>query len=131
LIETFNSAEIRFDIARICMMASRIKTILSKVIKSNNRDDEVAATVDPPTAVEQKIKTIMARVFKIDLDEINEASSSDNLVQWTSLGHVDFVLELQKEFDVEFTDTQIVEELLSFKTVVQTVEKALTEKNHR
>jgi acyl carrier protein len=113
------------------MMAPSIKTILSKVIKSNNRDDEAAATVDPPTSLEQKIKTTMARVFKIDIDEINEASSSDNVARWTSLGHVDFVLELQKEFDVEFTDTQIVEELLSFKTVVQTVEKALKEKNHR
>jgi len=113
------------------MMASSIKTILSKVIQSNTRDDEAAAADDPPISVAQKIKMIMARVFKIDLDEINEESSSDNVARWTSLGHVDFVLELQKEFDVEFTDTQIVEELLSFKTVVQTVEKALTEKNHR
>lgn len=113
------------------MMAPTIKMILSKVIKSTTRDDEAAATVDPPTSLEHKIKAIMARVFKIELDEINEASSSDNVVKWTSLGHVDFVLELQKEFDVEFTDTQIVEELLSFKTVVQTVEKALKEKKHR
>ena len=113
------------------MMAPSIKAILSKVIKSNTPDDEAAATVDPPTSVAQKIKTTMARVFKIDIDAINEASSSDNVARWTSLGHVDFVLELQKEFDIEFTDTQIVEELLSFKTVVQTVEKALKEKSHR
>jgi acyl carrier protein len=112
-------------------MALKIKSILSKVIKTDHSEDEAPVIVDQSTSVEQKIKAIMVSVFKIDISEINEETSSDNVPQWTSLEHVDFVLNLQKQFDIEFTDSQIVEELLSYKTAVQTVEAALQEKNHR
>ena len=113
------------------MMPPKLKAIMSKVFKSDNNEDEASVNVDQLTSVEQKIKAIMVSVLKIDINEINEDTSSDNVAQWTSLEHVDFVLNLQKEFDLEFTDSQIVEELLSYKTVVQTVDAALQEKNHR
>ena len=111
-------------------MALKIKSILSKVLKSDDSDDEAPGIVDQSTSVEQKIKAIMVSVFKIDIREINEETSSDNVPQWTSLEHVDFVLNLQKEFDIEFTDSQIVEELLSYRTVVQTVTAAVKGKNN-
>ena len=37
---------------------------------------------------------------------------------------------MQKEFDIEFTDSQIVEELLGYKTVVQAVTAAINGKNN-
>jgi len=111
-------------------MALKIKSILAKVIKTDHREDEMRAIVDQATAVEHKIKAIMASVFKIDMSEINDETSSDNLPQWTSLAHVDFVLTLQKEFGLAFTDSQIVEELLSFRTIVQTVTAALNDQNN-
>ena len=111
-------------------MALKIKSILSKVIKTDHREDEAPGIVDQSTSVEQKIKAIMVSVFKMDIREINEETSSDNVPQWTSLEHVDFVLNLQKEFDIEFTDSQIVEELLSYRTVVQTVTAAVKGKNN-
>ena len=111
-------------------MALKIKSILSKVLKSDHRKDEAPGIVDQSTSLEQKIKAIMVSVFKIDIREINEETSSDNVPQWTSLEHVDFVLNLQKEFDIEFTDSQIVEELLSYRTVVQTVTAAVKGKNN-
>ena len=111
-------------------MALKIKSILSKVIKTDHSDDEAPGIVDQSTSVEQKIKAIMVSVFKIGIREINEETSSDNVPQWTSLEHVDFVLNLQKEFEIEFTDSQIVEELLSYGTVVQTVTAAVKGKNN-
>ena len=111
-------------------MIRKIQTILSKVIKAQFRKDEAAIIVDESTSVEQKIKAIMANVFKIDTNEINEETSADNIDHWTSLEHVDFLVNLQKEFDIEFTDSQIVEELLSYRTVVQTVTAAVKGKNN-
>ena len=105
-------------------MIRKIQTIFSKVIKAEIRIDEAAINVDDLSSVEQKIKAIMANVFKIDINEIDEETSADNIDQWTSLEHVDFLVNLQKEFDIEFTDSQIVE-MLSYKTVVQNVTAAI------
>ena len=110
-------------------MIRKIQTILSKVIKAKIRKDEAAINVDELSSVEQKIKAIMANVFKIDINEINEETSADNIDQWSSLEHVDFILNLQKEFDIEFTDSQIVE-MLSYIAVVQNVRAAITAKNN-
>jgi acyl carrier protein len=106
-------------------MIRKIQSILSKDRKVEIGEDEAAINVDKLSSVEQRIKAIMVSVFKIDINEIMEESSSDNIAQWTSLEHVDFVLSLQKEFDIEFTDSQIVEELLSYRTVVETVTAAI------
>lgn len=111
-------------------MALKIKLIFSKAIKTDHSDDEAAVNVDQSLSVEQIIKSIMVAVFKIDMSEINEETSSANVPQWTSLEHVDFVLNLQKEFDIEFTDSQIVEELLSYRSAVQTVTAAINGQNN-
>ena len=110
-------------------MIRKIQTILSKVIKAEIREDGAAIHVDELSSVEQKIKTIMANVFRVDINDINDETSADNIDQWTSLEHVDFLVNLQKEFDIEFTDSQIVE-MLSYKTVVQNVTAAIKGKNN-
>jgi len=81
--------------------------------------------------MEEKIKAIMAYVFKIDVNDIAEDTSYDNVDRWTSIEHVEFVLNLEREFEIEFTDSQIVEELLSFRTIVQTVEAAIKAKSNQ
>jgi acyl carrier protein len=110
-------------------MGLKIKSIRSNVIKTDHIAGEASVNVNQSTSVEQRIKAIMVSVFKIDIGEINDETSSDNVPQWTSLEHVDFVLNLQKEFDIEFTDSQIVEELLSYPTIVRTVTAAITARN--
>ncbi|CAB1055688.1 hypothetical protein D1BOALGB6SA_421 [Olavius sp. associated proteobacterium Delta 1] len=108
-------------------MIRKIQTLLSKAIKAEIREDETAADVDDSASVEKRIKAIMAKVFKIEKNDIDEETSADNIDQWTSLEHVDFLVNLQNEFEIEFTDSQIVE-MLSYKTVVQNVRAAITEK---
>ena len=105
-------------------MLRKIQTILSKVVKAEIREDEAVKNEDELSLMEKKIKAIMAKVFKIEINEINEETSADNVDHWTSLEHVDFLVNLQKEFDIEFTDSQIVE-MLSYKTVVQNVTAAI------
>ena len=110
-------------------MIGKIQALLSKVIKSESREDQAAVDVDETTSVEKRIKAIMATVFKIDINDINEETSADNIDRWTSLEHVDFLVNLQNEFEIEFTDSQIVE-MLSYKTVVQNVRAAMTGKTN-
>ena len=68
-------------------------------------------------------------VFKIDIHDIRADTSADDIDQWTSIEHVDFLVILQKEFDIEFTDSQIVE-MLSYKAVVQNVKAAIAGENN-
>ena len=110
-------------------MFRKIQTLFSKAKTVETHEDEAAINVDELSSVEQKIKAIMANVFKIDTNEINEETSADNIDHWTSLEHVDFLVNLQKEFDIEFTDSQIVE-MLSYIAVVQNVRAAITAKNN-
>ena len=113
-------------------MIRKIQTMLSKVTKAKIREDEaVIAVIDVGelSSVEQKIKAIMANVFKIDIHDIDAETSSDNVDQWTSLAHVDLLLELQKEFDIELTDSQLVE-MLDYTSVVQNVSAALKGKKN-
>ena len=106
------------------MMITKIRALISKISNAGNREDKLAADIDELSLVEQKIKTIMSMVFKIDINEITE-----NIDRWTSLEHVDFLVNLQKEFDIEFTDSQIVE-MLSYRSVLNNVITAVTRNNN-
>ncbi len=108
-------------------MFRKIQTVISKAKKTGTRDDETAVNVDGSASLEMRIKAIMANVFKMDINEISAETSADTIDQWTSLEHVDFLVKLQKEFEIEFTDSQIVE-MLSYLAVVQNVEAALAAK---
>jgi acyl carrier protein len=58
---------------------------------------------------ENKLKKILADVFKVELTLINEESSVDNIDRWDSLNHLNLVLALELEFNVSFTEEQTVE----------------------
>ena len=100
---------------------------MSKAGKAQVSKAESVVTADDAASLEMRVKAIMAAVFKIDINDINDETSSDTIDQWTSLEHVDFLVKLQTEFEIELTDSQIVE-MLSYPAVVQNVEVALAAK---
>ena len=53
---------------------------------------------------ENKLKKIMAIMLKVDLSEINEDSSMDNVASWDSLRHMNLVIALEEEFRVTIPD---------------------------
>lgn len=65
---------------------------------------------------EQKLKEVLSRIFNVSLDTITEDASPDTIENWDSLRHMNLVLALEEEFDVEFTDDQVVE-ILSYKLI--------------
>ena len=49
--------------------------------------------------MEQRIKNVMASIFKVDISEIDENISPDTLENWDSLGHMNLIVALEEEFD--------------------------------
>lgn len=66
--------------------------------------------------MENKLREIMASVFEVSIDDINEDASPDNLENWDSLRQLNLVSALEEEFNIEFDDEEIGE-MLSYKLV--------------
>lgn len=57
--------------------------------------------------MKDKIKEIMARVFKIDVSAIADDVHQKDIEAWDSLAHLNLILELESEFDVSFEPDEI------------------------
>ena len=57
--------------------------------------------------INERIKNIMSIVFEVSIDEINNNSSNENIVSWDSLKHINLILALEEEFDIEFSEELI------------------------
>jgi acyl carrier protein len=58
---------------------------------------------------ENRLKQVLADIFKIDAQSINEDTSVDNVEKWDSLTHLNLVLALEDAFNITFTEEQTVE----------------------
>ncbi len=63
-----------------------------------------------------RIKNVMSAVFEMQDDEINDESSIKTIVAWDSLKHMNLVVALEEEFDIEFTDIEIIE-MVNFRLI--------------
>lgn len=63
------------------------------------------------TYPEIKLKALLAKVFKVPVEQISSDASPDTIETWDSLRHMDLVLALEEEFGVELTDDQVIEVL--------------------
>jgi acyl carrier protein len=66
--------------------------------------------------MENRIKKVMGDIFNIDVNSINDKSSSDSIENWDSLKHMNLLVALEEEFDVEFDDVDL-ENLLNFQLI--------------
>lgn len=71
---------------------------------------------------EQKLKQIIASVFKIDVGGVNEDTSPDTVESWDSLNHLNLVLALEEAFNVNFTESQTVE-ILNYELIKITLKE--------
>jgi len=74
--------------------------------------------------MEEKVKKIMSDVFLVDINEINNYTSPDNLPQWDSIGHLNLITSLEEEFNIKFNDDQIIQ-MLNFKLVIEIIKESL------
>ncbi len=61
--------------------------------------------------MEDRIKKVMGSVFNVDIDLIKDNSSPDNIENWDSLKHMNLIIALEEEFEIEFDDEEIVDSM--------------------
>ena len=67
--------------------------------------------------IENKIKKVMSTIFNIDLNEISDNSSPNDIDKWDSMAHMNLIVELEKEFDLLF-DANEITEMINFKSIM-------------
>ena len=59
--------------------------------------------------IEKRIKNVMSAVLEVPIEKIDYKSSPDTIESWDSLKHLNLVIALEEEFDIQFTDDNIIE----------------------
>ena len=59
----------------------------------------------------ERVYKIISQVFNVPIENINDESSSDDIETWDSLKHINMVLALEEEFNVQFGEEQVLEML--------------------
>jgi len=70
----------------------------------------------------------MASVFTVDVASIDDSSSPDTIESWDSLKHINLVTSLEEEFDIRFTDEEIMD-MLNFKLVLHIIKQKTQDGN--
>ena len=69
------------------------------------------------------LKKIIAKSLKVDLSKINDNSSSKNLDEWDSLGHLTILMSLDKKFKGKLNSISELSTCDSFKKIYKTLIK--------
>lgn len=71
--------------------------------------------------MEDRIRNVMAAVFDISPDKITGDSSPHEIKAWDSIKHMNLVLALEDEFNIQFEEAEIPS-LVNFKIIAATVQ---------
>lgn len=72
--------------------------------------------------MKDKVKKIIASVFNLEVDSINDDASPDNILNWDSLNHMNLIVSLEEEFKIRFTDEDI-SEMLNLELILYTIQQ--------
>lgn len=73
------------------------------------------------------VKNIIATTFNIDENKITSKTSSDEVEEWDSLGHIRLILQLESEFNIKFNST-IIPKLTSIQAIISEMNKISLER---
>jgi acyl carrier protein len=73
--------------------------------------------------MEDKIYEIVSKVMGIPLSNVNIDSSPDTIEEWDSLKHINLMMALEEEFDVQFSPDEITD-MLNIKLILLTVKES-------
>jgi acyl carrier protein len=85
-----------------------------------HREEGACARVNQE--VFDRVRTLMADIFSVSVDQLTAASSPDNIETWDSIQHLNLVMALEQEFGVQFSPEEI-EQLLSAELIAALVEE--------
>ena len=78
--------------------------------------------------MERRLKKIFADVFLVDPNLIEDSTDKNSLDEWDSLGHLNLITSIEEEFQIIFTEEQIIE-MLNFKLVCLITKEAIDQKD--
>ena len=59
--------------------------------------------------IQDRVRNVLSAVFEVPIDKIDEDFSPEIIDSWDSLKHMNVVVALSEEFNVQFTDDDIIE----------------------
>ena len=65
---------------------------------------------------DMKLKEVISNVLGVSINAINDNSSPDSIDEWNSLTHLNLVMAIEAEFDVELTPEDSMD-MLSVKLI--------------
>ena len=76
-------------------------------------------------SIEERVVNVMSSVFEVSKDKIKNDTSPDTIDSWDSLKHMNLIIGLEEEFDIEFDDDDIGN-LLNFDLIKIYIEEILS-----
>jgi len=73
----------------------------------------------------EEIQEMVARIFGLPAEQVRPESSPDTIDTWDSLQHLNLVLALEQQYDIQFTPEEI-EQLLSVEIIIAFVEEKVS-----
>lgn len=73
--------------------------------------------------IKEKIKLIMAEVFEMNKDLINNNITQKDTPEWDSLSHLNLIVEIEEEFSVSFTPEKIGS-MISMELIIHELKKS-------
>ena len=67
-----------------------------------------------------KVIDVISNVFNIEKSKINQKMNSDNVDGWDSLKHMNLIIALEEEFNINFQDFEIIQ-INSFKKIIEVI----------
>jgi acyl carrier protein len=67
-----------------------------------------------------RVREVMAAMLAIPADQVGEQTLQSTVADWDSLRHMNLVLALEEEFEIQFGDDE-VGELLSFRAICDAI----------
>lgn len=86
-------------------------------------------TVTQQDQLTERTYKVISTILNVPVDGIRSESSPDTIPLWDSLKHIELVLSLEEEFQVEFGDDEILE-LLNVGSILKTVRKRCLERGN-
>ena len=72
----------------------------------------------------ERVREIAADILQTPLDQVTLQSSSETLPNWDSLKHLDLVLALEHEFDIQF-EPEDIENMRSVQQITAVLNQKL------
>jgi acyl carrier protein len=75
--------------------------------------------------MDEKLKKIVADIMEVKTSEIKDESGPDNIDNWDSLTHVKLVMDIEKEFKIQISPEEGIENFNSYKEIKDFINKKI------